>query len=246
MTGKTHKSIAVSFGAIGYLVYSFVAGEALGGIADRLAILAAVMLMSACFSLFPDFDRDWNSIATKNLVSHIVNIVIRCTGGKHRARHTHSIDIFLVVCGGSLYGAWKFCGMTSIVMIVAVALASGWASHLVADMMTSGGVYIVFWQRKPVALVPKELRRGTMMILTVLCVLGALVAWYFGRIDIAAMLGIFGIVLAIVGIRLGGMRFKTGDEWEGLFYKFTLLLNDITMLVAIASIVVENINILGK
>lgn len=113
---------------------------------------------------FPDWDHEWEFIGDKSAVSRVVNILIHITGGKHRSRHTHSIDITLIATIACIIVPNKMleAGLISavnkeVMYILGMSFMSGWVSHLIADMLNGVGVYLFCWGKWKVAFVPRKL-----------------------------------------------------------------------------------------
>lgn len=113
---------------------------------------------------FPDLDHHWESVKEKNILNWIFNKILRKTGAKHRSRHTHSIDILLIlmVLGYQLpliclRRGWFAEINAKVLSMILLGFFSGWISHILADMLTSEGVYLFCWARRKVAFVPKKI-----------------------------------------------------------------------------------------
>jgi membrane-bound metal-dependent hydrolase YbcI (DUF457 family) len=124
-----------------------------------------IMLMAAkAGALFPDVDHAWANVKEKTLLNKFINTVIHATGGKHRSWQTHSLDICIVytllacVVPHRLYVS----GILSIVnkevlSLLLLGFASGWISHMLADMLTSAGVRLLCFWKFNMKLVPRKL-----------------------------------------------------------------------------------------
>ena len=123
------------------------------------------MLMAAkAGALFPDVDHNWSNVRDKTVINKIINTLIHITGGRHRSWQTHSLDICAVYSIASwfvpsiLYSKGIISDMNrEILLLLLTGFASGWISHMVADMLTSEGVSLVFWNKFNVKLVPKKI-----------------------------------------------------------------------------------------
>ena len=160
MTGPTHKQYSITFA---FIVAMLLYDKDLSKINYYLSL--PIILQTAKYGAkFPDFDHNWSSIGDKNVPTKIINILIRTTGGKHRSWQTHSIDIVAFVLLSSyflpefLFVYDKITEVNKEVLsILMLAFSSGWLSHIIADMMTSGGVRLVCWSKFKVKLVPRNI-----------------------------------------------------------------------------------------
>lgn len=160
MTGPTHKQYSITFA---FLAAILLYDKGLTSINYYLS-LPIILQVSKYGARFPDFDHNWNSISDKSIPTKIINTIIRITGGKHRSWQTHSIDILSVVMivsiifPGFLLDIGKISEVNKEVLsILMISFSAGWLSHIVADMMTSGGVRITCLYKRKVALVPKKI-----------------------------------------------------------------------------------------
>lgn len=112
-------------------------------------------------SVFPDVDHIWRNVKNKTLINFILNKFIHLTGGKHRSKHTHSLEI----CVGLFYASIYLMNINykksliditnyQVGLLILTSFFTGWLSHLASDAMTVGGIYIF---GKNVRLVPKKL-----------------------------------------------------------------------------------------
>lgn len=161
MTYPTHKQYAVSFSFIAaMLLYKFGMTQI-----DYFLALPILILTAKYGGLFPDIDHHWQSVKDKTVPNWIINKLIHITGGKHRSWQTHSIDIlvastlFMYFTPEVLYKYSKITLVNKEVMgIILMGFCAGWASHLLADMMTSAGVRLFCWNKKIIIkLVPKHI-----------------------------------------------------------------------------------------
>ena len=160
MTFRTHREFAISFI---YLSTFYIYNHNLIDI-NYYLLLVIMLCVGAKGALFPDVDHTWQNVKEKTLFNWITNKVIHLTGGKHRSWQTHSLDLMLVLfalaVGGNKY--WFISGKISdlnynIAKMIIFAFCSGWLSHLISDMLTTGGVYLLFFGKKKIRLVPKKL-----------------------------------------------------------------------------------------
>lgn len=172
MLGKTHKRISLLFAYAGCLALSIWKP---GFMSNYLPVaeegwsvvnyLNFLMMMAVCAefckegTLFPDLDHAWVNLKEKTVVTKLVNILIHLTGGKHRSRQTHSLDICVACTAAYFYISIRFLSGTfayPLWLMAGVGFFSGWLTHLFADMLTGDGIYILCWQKKRVSFVPKS------------------------------------------------------------------------------------------
>ena len=151
MTYPTHKQYAISFAfVVAMLIYKFNWINIY-----YISYLPILILTSKYGGLFPDIDHTWKNVKDKTVPNWIINKVIHITGGRHRSWQTHSIDIALIFTMISLavpkllvkYNIIDSLN-SEIIEVILIGFCSGWLSHLFADMMTSAGVRLFFWNRK--------------------------------------------------------------------------------------------------
>lgn len=160
MTGPTHRQYSICFA---YLVLMLFYAMGISSINYYMSI-PIVLMAAKAGALFPDVDHDWSNVHDKTVMNKIINTLIHVTGGKHRSWQTHSLDICLVYSLASwfvpniLYSNGIISAVNKEVMVLLlVGFASGWISHMVADMLTSAGVRVFFWWKFKLRLVPKKL-----------------------------------------------------------------------------------------
>ena len=109
-------------------------------------------MASKAGAIFPDLDHDWHNIGVKTVPNWIINKIIHITGGKHRSWQTHSIDIcawFTVLAINLpiiMYNKQMISEVNKeMLSILMIGFASGWISHLYADMLTGEGVRLIFF-----------------------------------------------------------------------------------------------------
>ena len=160
MTFRTHREFAISFI---YLSTLYIYNHNLIDI-NYYLLLVIMLCVGAKGALFPDVDHTWQNVKEKTLFNWITNKVIHLTGGKHRSWQTHSLDLMLVLFAlavGSnkyLFISGKISDLNyNIAKMIIFAFCSGWLSHLISDMLTTGGVYLLFFGKKKIRLVPKKL-----------------------------------------------------------------------------------------
>lgn len=160
MTGPTHKQYSVCFACLTMMLFY---NLDITKINYYLALII-VLMTSKSGALFPDLDHNWNNIGNKTVPNKIINTIIHLTGGKHRSWQTHSIDICAWFTASAYYLP-KYLyskGLISVVnrevlTILALGFASGWISHMFADMLNGVGVRLFCWNKMHVAFVPKQL-----------------------------------------------------------------------------------------
>lgn len=161
MTAPTHKQYAISFSFILAMLLQF---KGLTQINYYLS-LPIIILISKYGGLFPDIDHTWRNVKEKTVPNWIINKIIHMTGGKHRSWQTHSIDIVVIVSILSyilpdlLFKYEKISSVNrEVLSIILLSFCCGWISHIIADMMTSAGVRLFFWNKKIIIrLVPKHI-----------------------------------------------------------------------------------------
>lgn len=160
MTARTHREFAISFI---YLATFYIYRHSLIDI-NYYALLIIMLCVGAKGALFPDVDHAWKNVKEKTLFNRILNVLIHITGGVHRSWQTHSFDIWAIFTGASLYlnhymfSIEKISGLNyQVIKLLIFAFCSGWLSHLISDMFTVGGVYILILRKKNVRLVPKRI-----------------------------------------------------------------------------------------
>lgn len=157
MTAVTHRQYALG---LVYLVAMYLYSKGLTSINYYLAL--PILISTAKYgALFPDLDQ---GAKDKSIINLFIYKIIILTGGKHRSRHTHSVDITLLAVmislnlPNALYEAGKITIINKEVMtLLLVGFTSGWVSHIIADMLTSDGVYFLSFLNKKIALVPKRI-----------------------------------------------------------------------------------------
>lgn len=160
MTGPTHKQYSILFACITLMIMF---NTSISEINYYLNI-PIVMAISKYGALFPDIDHEWKNVGNKTVLNRVLNFLIRHTGGKHRSRHTHSLDICLIFTILSCILPKHLCDIgyissinREVMILISISFASGWISHLFSDLLTIGGIRILFWQRKVVKIVPKQI-----------------------------------------------------------------------------------------
>ena len=256
MTYKTHRKFAIFWVYIGALViYKLNISNI-----NYYLMLIVMLLTGRAGALFPDVDHDWSNVKEKTTTNYIINKVIHLTGGKHRSWQTHSWDICIVFT--------LFCYISSIVLfrnglisavnfelfnIITMGFNLGWMSHLFSDMLTSAGVRITCLSNKKVSFVPRYVKRGKMLIISSSVIgIGTAVLFLnniYGLFSLQFSLAVLsiGTALMITTLKLGNIKFNTGEEWEAYVYNITKKLNLILGIVAlIYPLLSENTIAMGK
>lgn len=159
MTGKTHKRISLQLAYLIWGLYNLLVSNTYTYIWEYYILCMVVAEFCKEGTLFPDLDHNWQSVKEKTVLTKIVNLFIRLTGGKHRSRHTHSWDLCLLLGGGSIFAIYKFMPenfITYLFLYIVVGFVMGWATHLFADMLTKDGVYLFCFNKKRIAFVPSH------------------------------------------------------------------------------------------
>lgn len=160
MTGPTHRKYSVCFAFIATVIlyrFNFTS-------INYYLSLIIILMASKAGAIFPDLDHDWRNVGVKTVPNWIINKIIHITGGKHRSWQTHSIDIctwFTVIAINLpiiMYNKQMISEVNKeMLSILMIGFASGWISHLYADMLTGEGVRLIFFINKKIRLVPKKL-----------------------------------------------------------------------------------------
>lgn len=161
MTGPTHRMYSICFA---YITAILLFKNSISEI-NYYLMIPILLATSRYGASFPDVDHHWSNVHDKTVTNKILNVLIRCTGGKHRSWQTHSIDICTVYTIISiklpnvLYNKGLISLVNSEVMkLLLLGVASGWISHLISDSLTSEGVRIFCWNKKlKLKFVPKKI-----------------------------------------------------------------------------------------
>ena len=160
MTGPTHKQYSITYAFILAIVLQIRGMTPI----NYYLTLPIIIQIAKYGALFPDVDHHWANVRDKTVPNKIINLIIRGTGGKHRSWHTHSLDIMAVsfIVGYYLPIHMYKSGIIDMInkevmTLIILSFNSGWLSHMVADMMTSGGVRITCFHKKKVRLVPRSI-----------------------------------------------------------------------------------------
>lgn len=162
MTFKTHREFAITFI---YFATFYIYSNSTVNI-NYFCLLIIMLSIGAKGALFPDVDHYWQNVKEKTVCNWILNKLIHLTGGKHRSWQTHSLDLCLI--SGALFMWVDYILYEKeiidylnyqVILIILLSFYSGWVSHLIADMLTTAGVYILILKKKNIKLVPKKLFR---------------------------------------------------------------------------------------
>lgn len=160
MTSRTHKEFSITFV---YLAVFYIYTHSVLDI-EYYALLAIMLCIGAKGALFPDVDHVWKNVKEKTFFNRVINWWIYITGGTHRSYQTHSIDVCLISAIGFI-GLNRYCYEMQYIgevnyqvhQMILFGFYAGWISHLVSDMLTSGGVNMLFLRKKHIKIVPKKI-----------------------------------------------------------------------------------------
>ena len=139
MTGKTHAAVGANAAWIG-LAFGAVSPE-----------IAAVLLAVAAFGgLMPDIDAPRSKFHT--LTKGVFRIIGITT--QHRG-FFHSVPAVFILYVAALFALWRFHPA------LPAALTLGYVSHIVIDMLTPGGVRVLFPIKKKFRWIPRKLAPNT-------------------------------------------------------------------------------------
>ena len=160
MTGKTHRQYGVCFACLASMLFYVLDITAI----NYYIALPILLMTSKSGAAFPDVDHTWRNVKDKTVVNKIINVIIHATGGKHRSWQTHSLDICAVFILTSLFLPQTLFNMgkmtnvnSEVLQLLMLGFASGWVSHMIADMFTSEGVRLFCFSKMKVAFVPRKL-----------------------------------------------------------------------------------------
>lgn len=150
MTGKTHQSIGL------LAVLSYIAGTS--SIGYQPATFGAIVVASYVGSLLPDIDQPagklWQDLPFGKTLGKISDPFF-----EHR-NITHSILGFILVGFGGYYILRSFPDYWGIDrFLVFVLFMIAYASHLVADMFTEGGVPLLFPYHRTFGIPPRPFQK---------------------------------------------------------------------------------------
>ena len=207
-------------------------------------VLVVFLVLSSIGAEFPDYDR--KNLASSNKrdidkleLKYIINKIILKTGGKHRSRHTHSLDLLMIFVLVSTLIMRGFTDINkAIAFVIVYGFLIGWLSHLFADLLTSGGIYIFWFMPKRVSIVPKELNvRNIIVIVAIEMILGVLLVFHnilYGAIWLIVILVTLYLMITHIG-----MKFKTGEEWESFVSKVITIVNSGTAVISLVYPIIQ-------
>lgn len=231
MTYRTHKEFAIGFVLLAnMLFYTFNITDT-----NYFVCMIVMYLAGRQGALFPDVDHFWKNVKEKTPVNWVINKIIHITGGKHRSRHTHSWDICLVSWLVAIYLNNKYLTGNSQAMMFILILGfwCGWISHLISDMLTSDGVYLFCWRKKRTAIVPKQASRIKLILVSLIVALLGVVGYLLTIIQVTIACGIVALMLLLMALKLGNIRFNTGKEWEYSVFKVIQIFNVVALIIAL-------------
>jgi inner membrane protein len=160
MTAPTHKQFSITWAALGALLLYLMEMTEI----NFYLSLIIMIQMGKAGALFPDLDHNWHSVKEKNVLTWVVNKLLSITGAKHRSWQTHSLDIAILLTILSirlpinLYETGVLSNANKEVLgVILLGFMVGWLSHLFSDMLTPGGVRILFFYKKTLEFVPRKL-----------------------------------------------------------------------------------------
>lgn len=164
MTYKTHKVFSSFFVLIGCMLLYYYTNPVI----NYYVYLMLGLGVAAKGALFCDIDHNWGSVKDKTAINKVLNFLIRVTGGKHRSRHTHSIDLhilfgilFYIVPKEMLSLGYIDIVNYNVINLVLYSFWLGIGSHLFSDMLSSDGVYLSCFLNIKLKFVPKVVFKGT-------------------------------------------------------------------------------------
>lgn len=152
-------------------------------------------------STFPDLDHHWGSVKEHTPTNFFVHKLLHLTQPKHRSWQTHSLLItggFCVLMFSLIYAIQKLqlqwispLGL-SLITLLLIGLNLGIASHLVLDLFTTAGIWLVPGVK--LRLVPKSTTFSTdttyerivRVILYIACAL--MLVWVINPFDLQGVL----------------------------------------------------------
>lgn len=160
MCKKTHAEFAQGFAILFCILFDIL----FPNFVHFYILVVLTTIIANKFARFNDYDQNWNSISEKTTLSRIVNTIVVKTGGTHRSKQTHSIDLCLakyafmlyLVAQGGRVGVLSDFEM-SLIRVMLFGAFSGEFSHLLADMFNGDGVWPSIFSKKKIAFVPKKI-----------------------------------------------------------------------------------------
>ena len=235
MTAQTHKQFAITWTYLGAIVLYYLNITNI----NYYLMLAIMLAIAKVGASFPDLDHEWKNVKDKTTITWIINKIIHITGGKHRSWQTHSWDICIywsISCYFLSYILFKK-GLISdvnfeLLSIITIGFNLGWVSHLFSDMLTSGGVRIFCFIKHKVAFVPKSAKRINLILFSLALIIPGTVI-FINKINTGIIIIAAGLGILYIAIRLGNVRFNTGNEWEAFVYRATKTFNKVLGLTAV-------------
>lgn len=171
MTGKTHR-VGGMLCVLGGFTFLEARGMLIGNV-NPLVQLAVMYPFGIFGSILSDFDHNWHSCPSKDIVGLGIHRVLHLSSGvmdrvdrksfagrflsvfdaRHRSWQTHS-DLFLFILLGIYAGLFSGGSSVSaslvILRLMCLGLLLGVISHLVLDMLTPEGIwsFVAIWIRK--------------------------------------------------------------------------------------------------
>lgn len=160
MCKKTHAEFAQGFAILSCILFDILFPNFVHFYI--LAILTTIIANK--FAKFQDYDQNWNVVSEKTTLSRIINKIVVITGGTHRSKQTHALDLVLCRYALSFYLV-TVAGQTGVLSLFEVNLVrvmlfgafSGELSHLIADMFNGDGIWLSIFSKKKTAIVPKKI-----------------------------------------------------------------------------------------
>lgn len=226
MTGRTHSKFSITFAFLALII--LVRHEQ--AVLNYYISLVIMLLCSPIGADFPDWDRGYKQLGTKNLITWLISGLIHLTGGRHRSRHTHSLDICIVsYVIISLIWSANLINVKEVDLVVVATMINGfyagWLSHLFADALTSDGIYIFFWCKKRVGFVPKKLNGFVVVVVGLLGIIGGALLFTINQKYLAVGAWAVSVASFIIAVVAGGLRFNTGGDWENAVGKIVTKVN---------------------
>lgn len=204
---------------------------------NSIVFLILLRMIAKFTSVFPDFDQTADTMPYKeSLLAKLFNRTLHLLGAHHRSRHTHSIDLTLLLCSILLLVSIKITSIASIATLFVIGLTCGLVSHIIADMFNSTGVWPVFWARRKIAFVPKKVNSlllGTLgLAVMIISAITAVILASPIAFGVCIACGLGGGTLVVIAICCNGMTFTTGGQWEEMFYKAINIVDKIVTCIA--------------
>lgn len=161
MTYPTHRRYGIGVALIGCMILYATGIRNI----NYYLMLSIALQYSKMGALLPDVDHDWEYVKEKTVPNFIFNKLIHLTGGKHRSRHTHSVDITVIiniiawVLPKYLFEINVLTNEVDMVLLstMLVGLGMGLISHIICDALNGVGVYLFCWGKWKVSLLPTKI-----------------------------------------------------------------------------------------